>query len=602
MPSDGGDDGTNPVGATATWSWRVDSDRVAYSAGWHAIMGEPPADDVRSLHAWLGRAHPDDVASLVAALDRHITGETPHFVCEHRVRTRSGAFRWVLASAVVERDQNGRPTTLAGTLADVTERNTSDPLAGLPGVGALRAHVVRLVQAARRQPDTRFALLLVDLDRFGALNEQLGHETGDALLREALRRVARCLREGDLVARIGSNHGREGAPTDVALPPLGGDECAVVLSNLSDVRDAIRVATRIHDAMAAPFPVAGQRLFGSVSIGIASNSAAHDSAEDMLRDAYSALVRAKARGPSETQLFDDSAKAGESEFMEFAADLSAAITGHQFEMWFQPTVDLHDGSIVRAEALMRWRHPSRGLLRPNIFVPLLEQTGTIVPVGWEGLAAACAALARWRAAHAPAHGVRVSVNLLARQFLEADLLERLDAATSAAGLDPGDLEIEIAEMEAMSHYERTVEVTRALRAGEYKVALDDFGLGLAATEHIRALGVHTLKIDRAYIGGKQHQGGSSAIVQYAVELAAILGIDVVAEGVETPTELDALRALNCPMAQGFLFSRPITGDELLALLQRTDATPAGTTWWAGQQPVTQRRRRDSDVEMPAAGR
>ncbi len=508
----------------------------------------------------------------------------------------------MVARGAAERDGKGRPTLLAGTLDDVTERNARDPLAGLPGIVALRAHVARLLQATRRDPTARFALLLVDLDRFGAMNELLGHDTGDTLLREALRRVSRCLREGDLVARLGSNHGREGTPTDVALPPLGGDECAVVLSHLADVRDSGRVATRIHDAMAAPFPVAGQRLFASVSIGIASNSAAHDSAEDMLRDAHSALVRAKARGPSETQLFDDSAKAGLAEFMEFAADLSAAITEHQFETWYQPVVDLHDGSIVRAEALMRWRHPSRGLLRPNIFVPLLEQTGTIVPVGWEGVTAACEALAAWRRAHAPAHGIRVSVNLLARQFLEPDLIERLDAATRAAGLEHGDLELEIAEMEAMSHYERAVEVTRALRAAEFKVALDDFGIGLAATEHIRNLGVHTLKIDRAYIGGNQQQAGSSAIVQYAVELAAILGIDVVAEGVETPTELDTLRMLNCPMGQGFLFSRPVTGDELLALLQRSDATAAGTAWWAGQQPITQRRRRDSDVEMPAAGR
>ena len=189
----------------------------------------------------------------------------------------------------------------------------------------------------------------------------------------------------------------------------------------------------------------------------------------------------------------------------------------------------------------------------------------------------------------------ISVNLLARQFLEADLLDRLDAATRGAGLEHGDLEVEITEMEAMTHYERAVEVSRTLRDAEFKVALDDFGLGLAATEHIRALGVHTIKIDRAYLGANPLVSGSSAIVQYAVELAAILGIDVIAEGVETPTELDALRALSCPMAQGFLFSRPITGDEMLALLQRSDATPAGTPWWAGAQPATQRRRRDSDV-------
>ena len=597
MTSDGRDDGTAPVASAATWSWRVDSDRVAYSAGWHAILGDPAVDDVRSLHAWLGRVHPDDVATLMSSLDRHITGDTPQFACEHRVRTRTGAFRWVIAAGAAERDEAGRPTLLAGTLADVTDRNARDPLAGLPGIDALRAHVAALVLAARRDPAVRFGLLLVDLDRFGALNEQLGHDTGDMLLRDALRRVSRCLRDGDLVARLGSNHGREDAPTDVALPPLGGDECAVVLSNLTDPRDALRVTARIHDALAAPFTVASQRLFASVSIGVATNSAAHDSAEDLLRDAYSALVRAKARGPAETQLFDDSARAGAVEFMEFAADLSAAIVEHQFEVWYQPVVDLHDGSIVRAEALLRWRHPSRGLLRPNIFVPLLEETGTIVPVGWEGVGAACAALASWRAAHGPAHGVRVSVNLLARQFLQPDLLDRLDAATSAAGLRHGDLEVEISEMEAMSHLERAVEVSQALRGAEFKVALDDFGLGLAATEHIRALGVHTIKIDRAHIGGNPLAAPTSAILQYSVELAAILGIDVIAEGVETPTELDRVRAVGCPMAQGFLLSRPVSAEDMLALLRHSDATPAGTAWWAGAQPSTHRRQRDSD---PAA--
>ncbi|MGD9906361.1 MAG: putative bifunctional diguanylate cyclase/phosphodiesterase [Vicinamibacterales bacterium] len=594
MPSDGGRDGMAPMAPAATWSWRVDSDRVAYSAGWHALLGEPAVDDVRSLHFWLGRVHPDDVTALMRALDRHVGGDTAEFNAEHRVRTQGGGFRWVVARAVVSRDGSGRPTLLTGTLAPAVEPDTVDPLAGLPGVAALRAHVARLLQGARRDPATRFAILLVDLDRFAAMNDLVGHAVGDTLLSEAFRRVARCLREGDVVARPGAAAGG----TDGTLPPLGGDECAVVLSPLADLRDAVRVASRIHDAMAAPFPVAGQRLFTSVSIGVAGNSATHDSADDVLRDAYSALVRARTHGPSETQLFDDAAKAGAPEYMEFADDLAAALTGHQFEWWYQPCVDLQDGSIVRAEALVRWRHPSRGLLRPNIFVPLLDQTGTIVAVGWEGLSASCAALAAWRRAHAAAHGVRVSINLLARQFLQPDLVARLDAATAAAGLDHGDLELEITELEAMAHYEQAVAVTRALRDAEYKVALDDFGLGLAGTEHIRGLGVHTLKIDRAYIGGNQQQGGSSAIVQFAVELAAILGIDVVAEGVETPTELEALKTLGCPLAQGFLFSRPITADEMLALLQRSDASAAGTAWWAGAQPATARRRRDSDVEVP----
>ncbi len=591
--------GTAGAPQGATWEWTVTSDRVTYSAAWHALVGDAKGDTTESLHAWLGRVHPDDIASVMHALDRHLSGAVPAFRCEHRLRAQAGAFRWVVAEGAAERDLAGRAVRLAGTLADVQERNRTDTLAGLPGLFALRAHVDRLVAAARDTPEARFALLLVDIDRFGAFNAMLGHAGGDLLLREAMRRLARCLREGNLVARIGV-HDTQAVAGDVALPPLGGDECALVISNLIDARDALRVAGRLHDALAAPFPIAGHRLFASACVGVAINSAAHDSVDDLLRDAYSALVRAKARGPAETQLFDDSARAVASEFMEFAADLETAMSDRQFEMWFQPTVHLGNGSIVRAEALLRWRHPVRGLLRPNIFVPLLEQAGRLVPLGWQTIGEACRALAGWRAAHPPAQAMRISVNLSSSQLVAPDLVAQLQSAVREAGVEPGDLEVEVAELEAMTHFERAVEVSQALRAAEFKVALDDFGLGLATTEHIRALGVHTLKIDRSYLGGNPQHGGSAAIVQYAIELAAILGIEVVAEGIETPSELQALKQLGCPFGQGFFFSRAVPPDELLRLLER-DATGA-TDWWAGAAPAAARRRRDSDAAVSAAGR
>jgi len=580
----------------ATWEWTVTSDRVTYSAAWHTLLGDDKGDTTESLHGWLGRVHPDDIASVMHALDRHLSGASPAFRSEHRLRTRTGAFRWVVAEGVAERNAAGQAVRLAGTLAEVQERNRTDTLAGLPGLFALRAHVDRLVAVARETPAARFALLLVDIDRFGALNAMLGHAGGDVLLREALRRLARCLREGDLVARIGI-YDPQAMAGDVALPPLGGDECALVISNIVEARDALRVAARLHDALAAAFPIAGHRLFASACVGIAMNSAAHDSVDDLLRDAYSALVRARARGPAETQLFDDSARATASEFMEFAADLETAVGDGQFEMWFQPTVHLGDGSIARAEALLRWRHPVRGLLRPNIFVPLLEQAGRLVPLGWQTIGQACRSLAEWRAAHPPAQAMRISVNLSSSQLLAPELIEQLTHAVREAGIEPGDLELEVAELDAMAHFDRAVEVSRALRQAEFKLALDDFGLGLAATEHIRALGVHTLKIDRSYLGGNPQHGGSAAIVQYAIELAAILGIDVVAEGVETPSELQALKKLSCPLAQGFLFSRAVPPADLLRLLE-LDAT-GDTKWWAGAAPATTRRRRDSDAAQPA---
>jgi PAS domain S-box-containing protein len=584
---------------TATWDWTVTSDRVAYSAGWHAVLGDTRGDSVESLHAWLGRVHPDDIAAVMQAIDRHLGGESPAFRCEHRLRARSGAFQWVVAEGQVARDADGHAVRFAGTLADVAERNRTDTLAGLPGLFALRGHVDRLIAMTRSSPDARFAVLLVDLDNFAALNTTLGMDGGDALLRDALKRLSRCLREGDLVARLGA-HDPQTSPSAIALPPLSGDECALVLSNLTDARDAMRVASRLHDAMAAPFPAAGHRLFSSISIGVVMNSAAHDAVEDLLRDAYSALVRAKSHGPAATQLFDDSARAVASEFMEFESDLDAAVGGDAFEMWFQPTVNLVDGSIVRAEGLLRWRHPARGLLRPNIFVPLLHETGLIVPLGWRTIALACRSLAAWRAEFPPAQSMRISVNLSAKQLQARDLVSQLTTAVRGAGLEPGDLELEIAELDAMSRFDVAVEVSQALRQAEFKVALDDFGLGLATTEHIKQLAVHTLKIDRIYLGGNPQQGGSVAIVQYAIELAAILGIEVVAEGIETHTELQTLRKLGCAMGQGFLFSRPVPPDDMLALLKH-DAT-GGTDWWAGAAPPTARRRRDSGARAETAGR
>ena len=569
----------------ATWDWPVTSDRVTYSAGWHALVGEPESPTTESLHAWLGRVHPDDVASVLHTLNAHLSGTTAAFTCEHRIRARGGRYRWVVAHGVAERGADGRATRLSGTLADVGERNRTDALAGLPGLVALQAHVQRLMAAADADPACRFALLLVDIDHFSAVNDTLGYDGADVLLREALRRLAAGLREGDLVARI-----EPGVDGGVGLPPLSGDECALVLGNLTDARDALRVAARLHDAMAAPFPVAGHRLFLSAGIGIALNSAAHDGLHDLLSDAHSALVRAKAGGPAGTHLFDDSARAAAAEFMEFDADLDAAIRGDQFEMWFQPTVRLADGAIVRAEALMRWRHPVRGVLRPNIFVPLLHETGLMVALGWRTIAAACQSLAQWRTARADASGLRISVNLSASQFLTPDLVPRLETAVTAAGVAPQDVELELAELEVMSRFDEAVAVTRALRAAGFRVALDDFGLGLATTEHVRGLGVHTLKIDRSYLGGNPQRGASAAIVQYAIELGAILGIDVVAEGVETPTELGALARLSCPLGQGFLFSRAVPSGEFLRLLEAGGAS--GTGWWAGAAPASTRRRRD----------
>jgi predicted signal transduction protein with EAL and GGDEF domain len=582
--------------ARATWDWPVTSDRVTYSAGWHALVGEPKADTTESLHAWLGRVHPDDVAAVLRTLNAHLSGETAAFTCEHRVRAHGGRYRWVVAHGVAERDADGRATRLSGTLADVTERNRTDTLAGLPGLFALGAHVDRLLATARQDPAQRFALLLVDIDRFARFNDTLGLDGADVLLREALRRMARGLREGDLVARVGAQTpDTDGAA--LALPPLNGDECALVIGNLADARDALRVAARLQDALAAPFPIAGHRLFLSAGIGIALNSAAHDGVDDLLRDAYSALVRAKARGPAETQLFDDSARATASEFMEFAADLDVAVRDQQFEMWFQPMVRLGDGAIVGAEALLRWRHPSRGLLRPNIFVPLLDETGLMVSLGWRTIAAACRTLAAARRARPGAATLGVSVNLAPTQFLAPDLVPRLRAAVQAAGLAPSDLLLELAELEVMARFDQALEVTRGLREAGFRVALDDFGLGLATTEHVRGLGVHTLKIDRSYLGGNPQHGGSAAIVQYAIELAAILGIDVVAEGVETPSELEALTRMGCPLGQGFLFSRAVPPDEFVPLL--TAAAAGGAGWWSGAAPASARRRRDSGVTPPA---
>jgi diguanylate cyclase (GGDEF)-like protein/PAS domain S-box-containing protein len=451
--------------------------------------------------------------------------------------------------------QDGQPVGVQGIARDITERKQaeeqlrqhalSDALTGLPNRLLLTDHLRLAVEQTRRHPAHLFAVLFLDLDRFKMINDSLGHSLGDQLLVAIARQLERALRAGDTVAR------------------LGGDEFAILLNDLAHFDDAIRVADRVLNELKLPFNLDGHEVFTSASIGIALSNNRYETAEDVLRDADTAMYRAKAEGKARYEVFDMVMHARVVALLQLENDLRRAIERAEFCLHYQPIVTLADGRVRGFEALVRWQHPERGLVRPGEFIPVAEETGLIVPLGRWVLQAACAQMRRWQQL-SPAHrDLRLSVNLSGKQFAQADLCEQIEHTLAVTGFDPHCLQLEITESVLMENATNIVPMLSHLRALGVELALDDFGTGYSSLSYLRRFPIQTLKIDRSFMRGDEE---SAEIVRTIILLARNMRKDVVAEGVETPSQLATLRALDCPYAQGYLFSPPqdaATAEKLL---------------------------------------
>lgn len=558
------------------WDWDLQTDEVFYSARWRSMLGEEARDLFGTTAEWLGRVHPHDLPAVKAALSSHLSGKTTLFEIEHRLRDSAGEYHWMLSRGQADRSHEGRPLRMAGSLTDISGRKLAeerlqhdalhDPLTGLANRVLFLDRLEHSLDRYRRNRDRVCAVLFLDLDRFKVVNDSLGTNIGDRLLLEVAGRLESCVRQVDTVAR------------------LGGDEFIILLDDIGGIGDATRVADRILASLKKPLYLDGQEVFTTCSIGIALSGKDDVAADDLMRNADIAMYRAKALGKSRFEVFDPTMRARAHALLRLETDLRRAVERSEFVLAYQPIVALESGRITGFEALLRWSHPKRGQLLPKEFLATAEETGLIVPIGWEALAKACRQAAAWQREFQLDPPLTVSVNLSGKQLRQGDLVEQVGLALRESGLSPGSLTLEITEGVIMADLDASRSALEGLRALGVRLHLDDFGTGHSSLSVLHSFQVDTLKIDRSFVRRMTQDARNAGIVDTILALAKVLGKEVIAEGVETREQLVRLSDLRCQYAQGYYFSLPVDAVIASGMIDLTTKSSSGEYLSAGFEP------------------
>ena len=536
------------------WDWDLLADTTYFSPRWKSMLGWEEHEISNDPDEWFRRIHPDDIDRVRSDIAAHLEEQSPHYEDEYRMLHRDGNYLWMLGRGLAVRDSSGKAYRMAGSQTDITRGRVVDVLTGLPNRVLFMDRLVRIFERARRRKDKTFALIFLDLDSFKLINDSLGHMIGDQLLVAISGRLETTLRSTDSIARFSRNH---------TVARLGGDEFTVLLEEITGALDAARVAERIAADLAIPFVIGGQELYPSASIGIAIYNPSYQSPEELLRDADTAMYSAKALGKGRFEIFDAAMRANAIARLQLETDLRRALEQSEFENYYQVIVSLETGRIWGFEALARWKSPNRGIVSPNEFIAVAEDTGLIVSLSQWVLETACQQMRIWQARFTDEPPLLISVNLSARHFLQPNLLEQCRTILYETQLSHSSLNLEVTESAVMPNPETAIKLMSELKQLGIKIALDDFGTGYSSLGYLHRFPMDSLKIDRSFVARIMED---DEIVRTILTLGRNLGLKVIAEGVETIEQVARLRELGCDFAQGYYFSVPINAQEATDLL------------------------------------
>jgi diguanylate cyclase (GGDEF)-like protein len=479
------------------------------------------------------------------------------------LKRKDGSLVWVLESESLLEGPDGRLSVIEGTTIDITERKRAeeqvkhlafhDPLTSLPNRLLFNDRLTLAVAQAHRH-NQKMAVLFLDLDRFKVINDSLGHSVGDELLRQVAERIQEHVREGDTVAR------------------LGGDEFTLLVPGINVEEDAAKIARKICDAIHAPFWIDGRELFVTTSLGVSVYPSDGHDAETLVRNADSAMYRAKEQGRDNYQLYTPAMNAKAIERLSLESRLRQAVANDELELHFQPFIDLKTAEVLGAEALLRWRHPELGLIPPGEFIPIAELSGLIVPIGEWVLRTACAEARKWH--QQGFQGLTVSVNLSSRQFQQTDLVSQVTQALEETGLEADKLDLEITESNAMQNAEHSINTLWGLKKQGVRISMDDFGTGYSSLNYLKRFPIDRIKLDQSFVRDLPGDKDDAAIAMAVIAMGRSLELVVIAEGVETEEQLAFLKGHECDQLQGFLLSRPLPSDAFETFLKESRAPQA----------------------------
>lgn len=509
--------------------------------------------------------HPEDVPLLKSLGEQLLDGQRQHFQIETRHWSKDEKPLHVGLTVTMVRDNQQRPICFLLQVINLTEqkwmeaqlrhRAFYDQLTGLANralfVNRLEQAVIRL----ERNSSNQCAVLFLDLDRFKVINDSLGHTVGDQLLTALSGRLEACIRRCDTLAR------------------LGGDEFSILLEEIDSLEDAIAVCDRVHNSLKTPFKLGNYEVFATISIGVVCSSVGYEKSSDLLRNADTALYRAKAQGGACHTVFDQTMHQRAVALWQMATQAQFAVQRQELKLRYQPVVDISCNKVIAVEALIRWHHPQHGSISPGEFIPVMEETGVITMIGQWVLREACQQVCQWQK-HLPAgNPIMLNVNLSARQLTQNDLAQQVKTILTETGFPAENLRLEITETAIMQNSEEGLAVLKELKAINVGLCIDDFGIGYSSLSRLQQLPIDILKIDRAFVQNIGEKGENTEIIRTIIDLAENLNMGVVAEGVETKMQLEGLRSLGCKNIQGFYFAKPMTPDMTLRFIQKNNELP-----------------------------